>query len=46
LGTAEDEDKKRNHALNAGAVDFLALEPFRPLALLRRLDELMVEFWG
>lgn len=46
LGTAEDEDKKRRHALDAGAVDFLALEPFRPLALLRRLDELMVEFWG
>lgn len=46
LGTSEDEDKKRRHALDAGAVDFLALEPFRPLALLRRLDEIMTEFWG
>lgn len=46
LGTSEDEDKKRKHALDAGAVDFISLEPFRPLTLLRRMDELMSEFWG
>ena len=46
LGTSEDEDKKRKHALDAGAVDYISLEPFRPLTLLRRMDELMSEFWG
>lgn len=46
LGSAEDEDKKRQHALKAGAVDFFAVEPFRPLGLLRKLDELMTEFWA
>jgi CheY-like chemotaxis protein len=46
LGTAEDEDKKRNHAIAMGAVDFLAVEPFRVLATLKKLDEVMSLFEG
>ncbi len=38
-GTDEDEDLKRNRALAAGAVDFLPVEPFRILSVLRKLDE-------
>lgn len=41
LGTGEDEDKKRKHALDSGAVDYISIDPFRPLALLRRLDEIL-----
>ncbi len=39
VGTDEDEGLKRNRALAAGAVDFLPVEPFRILAVLRKLDE-------
>lgn len=46
LGGVEDEDKKRNHAIAMGAVDFLATEPFRVLATLRKIDELMSLFAG
>lgn len=45
-GTAEDEAKKRHHAVAAGAVDYLAVEPFRVLAILRRLEELHRLFEG
>lgn len=38
-GTDEDLDLKRNRAMAAGAVDYLAVEPFRILTVLRRLDE-------
>jgi CheY-like chemotaxis protein len=38
-GTEEDVDLKRNRALAAGAVDYLPVEPFRVLAVLRKLDE-------
>ena len=44
LGTAEDEDKKRNHAISMGGVDYLAVEPFRVLATLRKIDEVMALF--
>ncbi len=46
LGSAEDEDKKRNHAIAQGAVDYLAVEPFRVLATLRKVDEVMALFAG
>lgn len=39
VGTDEDEDLKRNRALAAGAVDYLAVEPFRILTVIRKLDE-------
>ena len=46
LGTDEDEDKKRHHAVTAGAVDYVAVEPFRVLAVLRKLDEILKLFEG
>jgi CheY-like chemotaxis protein len=45
-GTEEDEDKKRHHAVTMGAVDYLAVEPFRILSILRRLDETQKLFYG
>ncbi len=45
-GTEEDEAKKRHHALAAGAVDYLAVEPFRILSILRRLDDTLRLFEG
>jgi len=39
LGTDEDADKKRHRALEAGAVDYLVVEPFRVLQVLRKVDE-------
>jgi len=46
VGTEEDEGKKRHHALAAGAVDYVAVEPFRILAILRKLDETLRLFEG
>jgi hypothetical protein len=46
LGTLEDEDKKRNHAIAQGAVDYLAVEPFRVLATLKKVDEVIALFEG
>ena len=45
-GTDEDEDLKRNRALAAGAVDYLPLEPFRILTVLRKLDDTIKLFEG
>lgn len=45
-GTGEDEAKKRHHAVAAGAVDFAVVEPFRILAILRKLDETFRLFEG
>lgn len=45
-GTEEDEPKKRHHAVAAGAVDFVVTEPFRILAILRKLDETLKLFEG
>ncbi len=41
LGTEEDQDKKRHRALEAGAVDFLVVEPFKVLQVLRKVDEMV-----
>jgi len=38
-GSDEDEALKRNRALSFGAVDYLPVEPFKILAVLRKLDE-------
>ena len=45
-GSDEDEALKRHHAVAAGAVDYLAVEPFRILAILRKLDETLRMFEG
>jgi len=45
-GTEEDVDLKRNRAMAAGAVDYMAVEPFRILAVLRKLDETIKLFEG
>lgn len=38
-GTEEDVALKRNRAISAGAVDFISVEPFRILAVMRSLEE-------
>jgi CheY-like chemotaxis protein len=43
-GTDQDLELKRNRALAAGAVDYVPVEPFRILALLRKLDETLKLF--
>lgn len=43
-GTEEDEVLKRKRALEVGGVDYLVVEPFKILGLLRRLDELVQMF--
>lgn len=45
-GTEEDEPRKRHHAVAAGAVDYVTVEPFRILAILRKLDETLRLFEG
>jgi hypothetical protein len=45
-GTEEDVELKRNRALAAGAVDYMPVEPFRILAVLRKLDETLRLFEG
>ena len=45
-GTEDEEAKKRHHAIAAGAVDYVAVEPFRILAILRKLDETLRLFEG
>jgi len=45
-GTEEDEAKKRHHAVAAGAVDYVTVEPFKILTILRRLDETLSLFEG
>ncbi|BDU75092.1 response regulator [Mesoterricola sediminis] len=44
VGTEEDEGLKRNRALAAGAVDYLPVEPFRILSVIRKLDETLKLF--
>lgn len=44
LGTDEDEEVKRNRFIAAGAVDYMPVEPFRILTVLRRLDETLKLF--
>jgi CheY-like chemotaxis protein len=45
-GTDEDLDLKRNRALAAGAVDYVPIEPFKILAVLRKMDETIKMFEG
>ena len=45
-GTDEDEDLKRNRAVAVGAVDYLVVEPFKILSILRKLDETLRLFEG
>jgi len=45
-GTDEDVDLKRVRAMEAGAVDYLPVEPFRILGVLKKLDELIQVFNG
>jgi hypothetical protein len=45
-GTEEDVDLKRNRAMAAGAVDYVPVEPFRILSVLRKLDETLKLFDG
>ena len=45
-GNEEDLELKRNRALAAGAVDYMPVEPFRILAVLRKLDETFKLFEG
>ena len=45
-GSEEDEALKRHHAVAAGAVDYVAVEPFRILTILRKLDETLKLFEG
>ncbi len=45
-GTEEDTDLKRVRALEAGAVDYLPVEPFRILGVLKKLDEWIQVFSG
>jgi CheY-like chemotaxis protein len=39
VGSEEDESVKRNRAIAAGAVDYLSVEPFHVLKVLKTLDE-------
>ncbi len=45
-GTDEDEGLKRNRAVAVGAVDYLVVEPFKILGILRKLDETLRLFEG
>jgi CheY-like chemotaxis protein len=44
VGTEEEAALKRNRAVAAGAVDFLVVEPFRVLSVLRALDDTLKLF--
>lgn len=44
VGTEEDEELKRNRFIASGAVDFLPVEPFRILTVLRKIDETLKLF--
>lgn len=45
-GTEEDLDLKRVRAMEAGAVDYLPVEPFKILSVLKKLDEWIQLFEG
>jgi hypothetical protein len=44
VGREEDLDLKRNHAVAAGAVDFMAVEPFHVLTVMRTLETTLQMF--
>ena len=43
-GTEEEADLKRNRAVTAGAVDYLVVEPFQILSVIRTLDQTLKLF--
>lgn len=43
-GTEEDVGLKRNRAIAAGAVDFISVDPFRILAVMRSIEETLALF--
>lgn len=43
-GSEEDADLKRNRAVMAGAVDYLVVEPFHVLSVIRTLDQTLKLF--
>lgn len=43
-GTQEDAELKTNRALSVGAVDYLVLEPFKILSVLKRIDDTLKLF--
>ncbi|WLT31641.1 hypothetical protein [Geothrix sp. PMB-07] len=43
-GTEEESDLKRNRSAAAGAVDYLVIEPFKVLSVIRALDETLKLF--
>ena len=45
-GSEDEEAKKRHHAIAAGAVDYVAVEPFKILTILRKLDDTLKLFEG
>ncbi len=45
-GTEEDEALKRHRAVAVGAVDYVVVEPFRILSILRKLDDTLRLFEG
>lgn len=45
-GGEEDLDLKRVRALEAGAVDYIAVEPFKILTVLKKLDDVIRMFEG
>lgn len=44
VGTEEDESVKRNRAVAAGAVDYLSVDPFHVLKVLKTLDDTLKMF--
>jgi len=44
VGSEEDLELKRNRALGAGAVDYFPVEPFKILAVLKKIDETLSLF--
>ncbi len=44
VGTEEDAEVKRNRAVAAGAVDYLTIDPFHVLKVLRTLDDTLKLF--
>jgi DNA-binding response OmpR family regulator len=46
LGTEEDEALKRHRAVAVGAMDYVVVEPFRILSILRKLDDTLKLFEG
>ena len=44
MGSAEEEQERRIRAIDAGALDYLPIEPFKMLPVFKRVDEAMSLF--